>query len=149
MPQNKQLFSINDLMPVIKETIASGGSIRFTVTGISMSPLLINRRDSVVLSSPCNINKYDIVLHQRENGDYIVHRVIGKKGDMLTIAGDNEIKKEKDVNISCVIGKVVAFTRKGKNYTGNELWYKIYCRVWLLIFPFRYHVMALIRAIRR
>ncbi len=149
MSDNKQLFSINDLMPVIKETIASGSSIRFTVTGISMSPLLINRRDSVVLSAPRDIKKYDIVLHQRANGDYILHRVIGKKGDILTIAGDNEIQKEKDVNVSCVIGKVVSFTRKGKCYNGSELWYKIYSRAWLLIFPFRYIVMAFLRAIGR
>ena len=149
MSDIKQLFSINDLIPIIKDAIADGGSIRLTVTGISMSPLLINRRDSVVLSEPKDIKKYDIVLHQRANGNYILHRVIAKKGDVLTIAGDNEIKKEKNVDISCVIGKVVSFTRKGKNYTGNELWYKIYSRVWLLIFPFRYHVMALLRAIGR
>lgn len=145
MSNQKQFFSINDLIPVIKETIASGGSIRFTVTGISMSPLLINRRDSVVLSEPKKIKKYDIVLHQRNNGDYILHRVIGRKGDTLTIAGDNEIQKEKNVNINCVIGKVVSFTRKGKNYTGNELWYIIYSRLWLLIFPFRYKLMNILR----
>ena len=149
MSDNKRLFSINDLIPVIEETVSSGGSIRFTVTGISMSPLLINRRDSVVLSAPVNIKKYDIVLHRRSNGDYILHRVIGRKGDILTIAGDNEIQKERNVNINCVIGKVVSFTRKGKNYTGKELWYKAYSVIWLWIFPFRYYVMRLIRAVRR
>ena len=149
MPSDKQFFSINDLMPVIKETIAGGGSIRLTVTGISMSPLLINRRDSVVLSKPENIKKYDIVLHKRENGVYILHRVIARKGDILTIAGDNEIEKEHNVHISCVIGKVTSFTRKGREYTGNELWYILYSRLWLLIFPLRYGVMDILRAIRR
>lgn len=143
MSQNKQMFSINDLIPVIEETIASGGSIRFTVTGISMTPILINRRDSVVLSKPDNIKKYDIVLHRRSNGDYILHRVIKRKGNTLTIAGDNEIQKERDVDISCVIGKVTSFTRKGKNYTGNEFWYKLYSRLWVMIFPIRYIVLDL------
>lgn len=143
MSQVKQLFSIKDLIPVIEETVQSGGSIRFTVTGISMTPILANRRDSVVLSKPENIKKYDIVLHKRDNGDYILHRVIKRSGDILTIAGDNEITKERNVNINCVIGKVISFTRKGKNYTGNELWYKLYSRLWVLIFPLRYLVLDL------
>ncbi|MBQ7901869.1 MAG: S24 family peptidase [Clostridia bacterium] len=88
-----QFFSINDLMPLIKETISQGKSIRFSVTGNSMFPLFANRRDSVTVSPADKIKKYDIVLHRRADGTYIMHRVIKVKGNLLTIAGDNEIQR--------------------------------------------------------
>lgn len=144
-----QFFSINDLMPLIKETISKGKSIRFSVTGNSMFPLFVNRRDSVTVSPVDKIKKYDIVLHRREDGTYIMHRVIGVKGDVLTIAGDNEIQKERNVSCSAVVAKVTAFTRKGRDYTMNELWYKLYSRLWLAVFPFRYEILAVLIAIRR
>ena len=144
-----QFFSINDLMPLIKETISQGKSIRFSVTGNSMFPLFANRRDSVTVSPADKIKKYDIVLHRRADGTYIMHRVIKVKGNLLTIAGDNEIQKECNVPASAVVAKVTAFTRKGRDCTMNELWYKLYSRLWLAVFPFRYEILGVLVAIRR
>lgn len=143
-----QFFSINDLMPLIKETIASGRSIHFSVTGDSMFPLFANRRDSVTVSPVDCVKKYDIVLHRRAEGTYIMHRVIGIKGDVLTIAGDNENEKEKNVPKDAVIAKVTSFVRKGRTYTMNEWDYRIYSHIWLWIFPVRLHILGLLLWIR-
>ncbi len=147
--ERNQFFSINDLMPLIKETISSGRSIRFSVTGNSMFPLFVNRRDSVTVSPADCVKKYDIVLHRRGDGTYIMHRVIGIKGDKLTIAGDNENTKEKNVPRDAVIAKVTSFNRKGRTYNMNELAYRLYSRVWLLVFPARLHILALLIWTRR
>ena len=144
-----QFFSINDLMPLIKETIAAGRSIRFSVTGNSMFPLFANRRDSVTVSPADQVRKYDIVLHMRADGTYIMHRVIGIKGNMLTIAGDNENQKEKNVPKEAVIAKVTSFTRKGRIYNMKEFGYLLYSRVWLWLFPARLGILDFLLWIRR
>ena len=144
-----QFFSINDLMPLIKETISSGRSIRFSVTGNSMFPLFANRRDSVTVSPVDCVRKYDIVLHRRADGTYIMHRVIGIRGDMLTIAGDNEDRKEKNVPMDAVVAKVTSFTRKGRTYNMKEFGYRFYSRLWLWIFPIRLYVLGFLLFIRR
>ena len=144
-----QFFSINDLMPLIKETISAGRSIRFSVTGNSMFPLFANRRDSVTVSPVDSVRKYDIVLHQRADGTYIMHRVIGVRGNMLTIAGDNEDKKEKNVPVDAVIAKVTSFTRKGRIYNMKEFGYRLYSRVWLMVFPVRLYILDFLLYIRR
>lgn len=142
-------YSINELIPLIEECLASGGSVRIGVTGISMTPLLHNLRDTVVLKKPDRISKYDIVLHKRKNGQYILHRVIAKKGDILTIAGDFETEKEYPVSTDDVLAKVVSFCRNGKEYSADDFIIRLYAVLWVFIFPFRHQVLYLINFIRR
>ena len=55
-------YSINDIMPLIEESIKAGQSVRMQVSGISMTPILHDIRDTVVLEKAKEIKKYDIVL---------------------------------------------------------------------------------------
>ena len=145
----KKVFSIQELAPVIEQKVNSGGKVKFTVTGISMYPLLMDRRDQVIVEKAENINKYDIVLHRRHSGQYILHRVIGVKGDILTIAGDNELVKEYNVNKSQVVARVASFVRKGKGVSIDAFVYKAYSRVWTLLFPFRRIILEFLIRVRR
>ena len=145
----KQIFSIADLAPFIAERVSGGASVRFTVTGNSMFPLFANRRDQVTVTAPTDIRKYDIVLHRRTDGTYILHRVIGRRGDVLTIAGDNETERETGVNISQVIAKVTGFTRKGRDVSVNNPLYRVYSRLWLAVFPARHIILAILLIVRR
>lgn len=146
---NNARYSINDLMPLIRECINSGKRVNMRVTGVSMYPLLYNRRDTVVLERADSVKKYDIVLHERQDGKYILHRIIKKKGDVLTIAGDFEIQKEYPVSTSQVIARVVGFVRKGKYHDVNEPFFKAYAVIWVAIFPFRLTAVRVLRFLRR
>lgn len=142
-------FSIRDLAPVIKERVNLGGKVRFTVTGISMFPFLYNKRDQVTVGNADHIKKYDVVLHLRKDGDYILHRVIGIKNGTYIIAGDNETEKEYGVEKSQIIAKAISFTRKGVEINPDNLVYKLYSRVWLLVFPLRHIILEILIRIRR
>ncbi len=142
-------YSINDLMPLIEECISNGTNVKMQVSGISMTPILHNLQDTVTLAEAHNVKKYDIVLHRRENGEYILHRIIKKKGDVLTIAGDFETEKEYPVYTRQVIAKVVAFCRNGKDYKPEDFIIRLYSRIWVLIFPLRQHVLYLLNVLRR
>ena len=127
---NKKLTSIDKMIPLIEERIKSGGNVSFTPMGVSMYPMLRHGVDRVVLSpAPNRLKKYDIPFYRRNNGRYVLHRVV-KVGDSYTCIGDNEYKYEPGIEHSQVIAVVTAFTRKGKEYTTKNFGYKIYCRIW-------------------
>ncbi len=136
--------SIHEIAPFIKEALAGGKEVRLTVTGFSMFPLLRGGTDDIILSKCDKVKKYDVVLFERDNGEYIFHRVIKKKDGILTIAGDNEIKKEYPVYEEKVIAKMTAFIRSGKTYKTTFFPYVLYSRLWLLIFPLRHIAVKLI-----
>lgn len=142
-------YSINDLMPLIEECISNGTNVKMQVSGISMTPILHNLKDTVTLAKADKIKKYDIVLHRRKSGEYILHRIIKKKGNVLTIAGDFEIEKEYPVYTEQVVAKVVAFRRNGKDYKPEDFIIRLYSFLWVLIFPLRQHVLYLLNVLRR
>ena len=124
------LDKMEELMPLIRERLASGQSVKFSPSGISMLPMIRQGRDEVILSSPpSRLKKYDIPLYQRENGKYILHRVV-RVGETYTCIGDNQFVFEEGVSHESVIAVVSAFVRDGKMKSVNSLSYWLYCRMW-------------------
>lgn len=147
--ENRQ-YSINDLAPLISECVKSGQKVKMLVTGTSMFPLLHDRKDTVELTAVNGkLRKYDIVLHRRTNGKYIMHRIIKAKGDVLTIAGDFETEKEYPVYTDQVMAKVCGFWRNGRYFSCDGLFFKVYSFLWVAIFPFRHLVLGILIALRR
>lgn len=127
---SKRLAYADELIPLMEERIKNGGSVRFTPRGISMLPMLRSGLDSVVLSpAPEKLKKYDVPLYRRDNGRYVLHRVVGV-GETYTCIGDNQFKKEKGIRQDQIVAVVTSFIRKGKEYDINNFGYKLYCRAW-------------------
>lgn len=121
---------MDDLIPLIREQLAAGHSVRFSPKGISMLPMLRQGKDSVVLSPMLEkLRKYDLPLYQRENGKYILHRVI-RVGETYTCMGDNQFEEEPGVTDGQIVGVVTAFYRGEKRYGINQLSYRLYCVFW-------------------
>ena len=121
---------MDDLMPLITENLAAGKSIRFSPRGISMLPMLAQGRDTVTLSAPEGaLRKYDIPLYRRDNGAYVLHRVVAV-GETYTCIGDNQFALEKGIRPDQIIGVVTAFSRKGKEYAVTHRGYRLYCVLW-------------------
>lgn len=130
--------SMEALFPFIEENVNSGNSVKLTITGKSMFPLLRHRKDSVVLAKPDNLKKYDIILYNRENGIVALHRIVGVKNGGFVLAGDNEIKKEYPVVKKRIIAVVTSIYRGNKPFSINNKLYLLYVRFWCLIFPLRH-----------
>lgn len=128
----KKVVSIDDIVPLMKEQINREGCVRFTPKGNSMLPTLRNNKDSVTLEKPkFPLKKYDIAFYLRDNGQYVLHRVVRiEKNGTYVMRGDNQFSDEKGLREDQVIGVVKNFTRKGKEYTQSELSYKMYCAIW-------------------
>ena len=121
---------MEQLMPLICESLSAGQSVRFFPKGTSMLPMLRQGKDSVVLSPlPDALRKYDLPLYRRSNGQYVLHRII-KAGDSYTCIGDNQFEKEPGVRREQMIGVVTAFTRGDRKYSVSSWQYRLYCRLW-------------------
>ena len=128
---------MTDTPKTVEQVIAERGSYMTNTLGSSMRPLFKTHRDAVILTRPDReIRKYDVVLYKTERG-YILHRVIGIKGDTLVIRGDNTFKKEY-VKASDVFAYMTAFNRKGKRREITDTSYLLYSRLWNFIYPLRF-----------
>lgn len=127
MKPNKEIdIRLEQVMPLFRARLAAGQTVRFMPRGDSMLPMIRPGVDSVVLSPvPEKLKKYDLPLYQRENGQYIIHRVIAV-GETYTCMGDNQLQKEHGVKHEQMIGLVTAFYRGDKYHSVDELGYKIY-----------------------
>ena len=123
-------MELDELMPLIKEKLAAGQTVTFSPMGVSMLPMLRQKLDSVVLSAaPDKLKKYDLPLYQRDNGRYILHRVI-EAGNTYTCCGDNQFVFEKGIRDDQIIAVVSGFYREGKYCSTDDPAYRAYCRLW-------------------
>ena len=130
----------------IEEELKKHGSYASITRGTSMRPLFKTSRDMVIIKPLYRpLRKYDVVLYTGAYNHYTMHRIIGKKGDVFVIRGDNTYKKEY-VTENRIIGILTEFNRKGKHGTVEDRSFKIYSRFWNLIYPAR-HVCHKIRCV--
>lgn len=121
---------IEELMPIFREQLDAGKNVWFSPRGISMLPMLRQGVDSVMLSPVAGtLTKYDLPLYRRDDGKYILHRIV-KVGRTYTCIGDNQFELEPGVRKDQLIAVVTAFTRGKKLHSVKEPGYRLYCRVW-------------------
>ncbi|MBQ3226278.1 MAG: S24/S26 family peptidase [Clostridia bacterium] len=123
--------SMLELSPVLAELIRSGAAVRLTVTGNSMYPMLRDREDTVIIKACSELRRLDVPLYIRDNGQLVLHRMIGKKKGTYTMCGDNQLRKETGITKEQIIGVVESFVRKGKTYSCTNRWYRLYAHLWV------------------
>ncbi len=117
-----------------EQILREKGYYAAVVHGHSMTPLLVNHRDAVYIEKADELHKYDVVLFRRTDGQLVLHRVLGIKGDRLTVCGDNDVVKE-TIDRTQVIGVMKEFARKGTVMSVRSRRYRLYSRVWNASFP--------------
>ena len=145
---NKKKISLEEIYPVIKEKIENGGTVQIPITGTSMNPILYWGRDSVELIKCENPQKHDVIFYRRDNGQFVLHRIVGKDKKGFILCGDNQIKKEYGITENHIIAVVKSITRKGKTFSVNKFSYKLYVKLWTLILPLRNLILVPIRKIK-
>ena len=103
-----------------------------------MLPLLRENRDLMVIrkKGAAKLNKYDAVLFLRDNGEYVLHRIIKVNSGSYRVIGDNCISGE-DVRGDQIIGVLEEIVRDGKTIRVTDICYRIFVRVWWSIYPVR------------
>lgn len=135
--RNKNV-NTRDYISILKELVCNQKTVKIPVVGNSMAPFLITGRDYVLVQKPdCALKKGDVVLFQRESGDYILHRICKiRKGEVYAI-GDAQTIKEGPIQRKQIVGFVIKAQRKGIWINETDLWWRFFQNVWIRIIPFR------------
>ncbi len=151
-PQKRQPLRVVDTekyFSIIKQMLTDNGQAFVRVTGNSMYPLLHHLRDGVILVPPSRVRSGDIVLFDRRNGRYALHRVIGMGKNGFTMAGDNQWHMERNLPCEQIVGVVSAICRDGKEIPVERFFLKIYFQgARLLAWPRIYGCRAAIKLLR-
>lgn len=124
-------------MEKIERIIKEQGFFASTAVGTSMYPMLQNRRDTVIISPAAGrLKKYDIPLYKRGDA-YVLHRIVQVLPDSYIICGDNCMELEYGITDKQIIGVLTGFYRNDKKVEMNGLFYHIYVRVWVFLYPLR------------
>ncbi len=133
------------LVPIMKEQINMGRTVRFKPRGTSMLPLIRQGRDSVTLEKINRpLKRNDIVFYQRDNGQFVLHRIV-RIGDTITCSGDNEYTFEKNLRHDQMFAVVCKFSRDDKEYSVNCLPYRLYYNYIYIFRPLRHFIYAIRR----
>lgn len=120
----------------IEEMLSAQGYWVSTTVGWSMFPMLRDRRDSIVLyPADRPIRRYDVVLY-KYGDNYILHRVLKIYPDHFMIRGDNCFVME-NVPRTQILGVLGEFYRGDKKIDMQGLPYRLYVRIWRLLYPVR------------
>lgn len=125
-------------------------ALPLVITGNSMSPFLINGRDTVYLSRLTHpVRRGDMLLYQRENGNYVLHRVFKAEPESLTMIGDAQTILEPGIRRERVIAIVTRVERKGKLLGPGSFWWGFFEKIWIRIISLRRIAERLYSWVRR
>lgn len=126
---NVNEVALKDLWPIMQEQILAGKKVRFGPKGTSMLPLIRQGVDTIVLEkAPENLNKYDLPLYLRDNGQFVLHRVVDKNENGYVMCGDNQYDREYDVKPSQILAIATGIYRGDKFVPFTDKKYKAYCK---------------------
>lgn len=128
-----------------EEILSRDNVLIYTNVGVSMKPLLRQRRDIIELRTvKGRCKKYDVVLYKRGK-NYILHRIVKVRPNDYVIVGDNCIWREYGITDNQILGVMTRVVRDGKSIYPSEWKYKLYVHLWCDF----YHVRACILYIKR
>ena len=143
---HNSMIEAEELLPFLRERLAAGQTIRYLpFRGLSMLPMLRQGKDTVEIGPlPEKMKKYDLPVYQYPSGKVVMHRVVDVREDYYVCLGDNTRSYEK-IRHEQMIAVVTAFKRGEKRISVEDPLYRIYCRLWVAVFPIRKVLRPIVR----
>ncbi len=135
-------ISANQYIGVLREMVESGQEVSLTISGNSMMPFLIHGRDQILFRKlEKNPVKGDMVFYQRQDGQYVMHRVCRVTAQGYYMVGDAQSDIEGPVEKDRIFAMVTAAKRKGKWIQPGSFWWEFFARIWIRMIPLRHPIM--------
>lgn len=121
----------------IEEILETKGEYVTVSKGRSMFPMLRSGRDTVIIRKPFRkLKKYDVALYiRKEDGAYILHRIIGENSDGYIIRGDNCKDREYGIGKEDIIGVLAEFYRGGLHIKCDGMVFSLYSKIAVFLHP--------------
>lgn len=126
----------------IEDALAQQGVYVSTTVGVSMWPMLRNRRDTIIVE-PLHgrrLRRFEVPLYRRGDA-YVLHRCVEVHPASYTMLGDNCLNKEREIPDERVIGVLTGFYRGDKRVNMEGGTYRAYVCAWHALYPVRRAVM--------
>ena len=115
----------------IEKYIRENGELVTTPSGNSMWPMLRHKRDSVYfVKKNGRLEKYDLPIYKRVDGQLVMHRVVEVNENDYTMCGDNQYIVEKGIKEEQIIAVAKGFYRDEKYISCDNKWYIRYYKFW-------------------
>ncbi len=146
----KKGIHTSDLFEVLIPMLEEGQKAIFTVSGMSMWPLICHGRDQVIVTAcdPAALHVGDIILFQTQLGNYMLHRITALRKDAFETTGDGNCFRDGWFPRECVRAKVVSIRRKGKTIDCSDRRWRFVFACWRVLFPVRKGLLRLLLRIR-
>ena len=145
---DKRLVENEILLPKVAELIASGHTVTLLVKGQSMNPFLRNARDHVTLA-PFTSEQLQpgvvVLARELEQERIVLHRIIWREGERLTLQGDGNVKGAEQTTVDRVMGLVIEVIRGRRHYDTLGRTWRYYSYCWKILRPVRHWLLALYR----
>ena len=135
------------MMQEISRLISEGKTISISAKGYSMNPFIVHMKDQITLGSWTDdqIKKGAVVLVRDVRGCYIIHRIIKRDGNVLTLMGDGNIGLTEKAYVKDIIALMHGVTKKGRTYSVKSLRWRLYSWFWKMLTPVRRYPLAVWR----
>ncbi|MBQ2932533.1 MAG: S24/S26 family peptidase [Clostridia bacterium] len=141
--------SLEQIFPVMEEKLKAGGMVTFGPHGQSMLPLIREGKDTVTISAKIPAKVGDVAFYRRPDGQFVLHRIVGKKSDGFVLCGDNQTMLEKGVPKDWIIAVMTSVNRNGKEVLCKSLSYRFYAKVLLPLWKGKLLLRRFLRKMKR
>lgn len=152
MERTVRVFSPEVLLEEYRQMLTDESieALPLVISGNSMSPFLIQGRDTVYLSRLTRpIHRGDVLLYQRDSGTYVLHRVYKVGNNGFTMVGDAQTELEPGIRQDQVIAIMTLAIRKGKVQSPGTFWWEFFEKVWIRMLPLRPIIRRIYTAISK
>ena len=132
----------------VSQMLREGKPYAIYVKGYSMRPFIEHTRDRVFLEKRDTYNIGDAVLAQIAPGHYVLHRIIEKQGDNLTLQGDGNLKGVELCKEGDVSGVVTQYIRPNRIIPADDPKLVRRIRLWRKLRPIRRYLLLIYNSIR-
>lgn len=131
----------------VSNMLSEGKPYAIYVKGYSMRPFIEHTRDRVFLEKRDTYAVGDAVLAQIAPGHYVLHRIIEKQGDNLTLQGDGNIGQVEYCKEGDVSGVVTQYIRPRRTIPADDKKLVRRIRLWRKLRPIRRYLLFVYKAI--
>lgn len=139
-----KLVDTVEYVSMLRELIQQGKEVSVVISGNSMNPFLIHQRDMIYFKKPDRmLKKGDMVFYQRENGQFVMHRICKVHKNGYDIIGDAQTEIERGIREDQIFALITKVKRKGEMIVPGDFWWEFFEHVWLKVIPIRHFLMKL------
>lgn len=138
MREQVEVISADEWMTLFMNNMEAGQKLKLAPMGYSMYPVLISKRDYIILKrieEP--LKRGDICLYRREDGRHILHTVWKVKKEGYYFLGDSQTRVEGPLARDQILAVAEGFIRKKREVSCASRGFRFLHGLWMRLRPLR------------